>query len=144
MSSLPFKKEQKRELKEKIVSSHFFEIFFRERNFSLEIHAIRPSAVFGKRRKAALRREGFTWVPDLGSFLKLLEVGVSPYLGFTLYLSVFQCFGWFEAVRGRLIGPKTWDRIVEFFFRNSWSVRGCWGLIWGVYMMIYVLNHALM
>ena len=90
---------------------------FRERttSFSLEIRAIRPSAVFGTRRKAALRREGFAWVPDLGIFLKLLEVGVSPYLGFTLYLSVFQCFGWFEAVKGRLIGPKTWDRIVEFF-----------------------------
>ena len=28
---------------------------------------------------------------------KLCEVGVSPYLGFTLYLSVFQCFGWIEA-----------------------------------------------
>ena len=90
---------------------------FRERttSFSLEIRAIRPSVVFGTRKKAALRREGFAWVPDLGIFLKLLEVGVSPYLGFTLYLSVFQCFGWFEAVKGRLIGPKTWDRIVEFF-----------------------------
>ena len=42
---------------------------------------------------------------------------VSPYLGFTLYLSVFQCFGWFEAMRGRLIGSKTWDRIVEIFLR---------------------------
>ena len=49
---------------------------------------------------------------EIGSFIKLLEVGVSPYLDFTLYLSVFRCFGWFEAVRGRLIGPKTWDRIV--------------------------------
>ena len=90
---------------------------FRERrtSFSLEIRAIRPSTVFGTRRKAALRGEGFAWVQDLRSFLKLLEVGVSPYLGFTPYLSVFQCFGWFEAVRGRLIGPKTWDRIVEFF-----------------------------
>ena len=55
------------------------------------------------------------WVPDLRSLDKLLEVGVSPYLSFTLYLSVFQCFGWFEAVRGRLIGPKTWDRIVGIF-----------------------------
>ena len=62
--------------------------------------------------RTALRGEGFEWVPDLGSFLKLLEVGVSPYLGFTFYLSVFRCFGWFEVVRGRLIGPKTWDRIV--------------------------------
>ena len=51
------------------------------------------------------------WVPDLGSFLKIREVGVSPYLGFTLYLSVFQCFGYLEALNGRLIGPKTWDRI---------------------------------
>ena len=38
-------------------------------------------AAFGTRRKAALRGKGFAWVPDIGSFLKLLEVGVSPYLG---------------------------------------------------------------
>ena len=25
--------------------------------------------------------------------------------------------GWFQAVRGRLIGPKTWDRIVGKFLR---------------------------
>ena len=79
----------------------------RESSFSLKICAIRPSVVFGTRRRTALRGEGFTWVPDLGSFLKLRDVGVSPYLGFTLYLSVFQCFGWFEALNGRLIGPKT-------------------------------------
>ena len=87
----------------------------RTSNFSLEIRAIRPSVVFGTRRKSTLRGAGYAWTPDLRSFDKLLEVGVSPYLGFTLYLSVFQCFGWFEAVRGRLIGPKTWDRIMEFF-----------------------------
>ena len=58
----------------------------RRTSFSLEIRAIRPSAVFGARRKAALRVEGFAWVPDLGSFLKLREVGVSPYLRFTLCL----------------------------------------------------------
>ena len=84
----------------------------RESSFSLEIRTIRPSIVFGTRRKAALRGEGFAWVPDLGSFLKLREVGVSLYLGFILRLSVFQCFGWFEALNGRLIGPKTWDRII--------------------------------
>ena len=40
---------------------------FRERvsNFSLESWAIRPSAVFGTRRRTALRGEGFMWVPDL-------------------------------------------------------------------------------
>ena len=47
------------------------------------------------------------WAPILGSFVKLRDVGVSPYLGFTLYLSVFQCFGWYEALNDRLIGPKT-------------------------------------
>ena len=52
------------------------------------------------------------WAPVLRSFDKLLEVGVSPYLGFTLHLSTLQCFGWFEALNDRLIGPKTWDRIV--------------------------------
>ena len=90
---------------------------FKERrtSFPLESWEIRPSAVVGTRREAALRGESFAWVPDLGSFLKLREVGVSPYLGFTLYFSVFQCFDWFEALNGRLIGPKTWDRIIRNF-----------------------------
>ena len=79
----------------------------RESSFSLEIRTIRPSAVFGTRSKVALRGEGFAWVPDLGSFLKLREVGVSPYLGFTLYLSVFMMLELFEALNGRLIGPIT-------------------------------------
>ena len=52
---------------------------------------------------------------DFGSFFKLLEVGFSPYLGFIPILSVFRCFDWFEAVRGRLIGPKTWDLIDIIF-----------------------------
>ena len=47
--------------------------------------------------------------PGFASFDKLQEVGVSPYLCLFPFLSVFRCFGWFEAVRGRLIGPKTWD-----------------------------------
>ena len=47
----------------------------------------------------------------IGSFLKLLEVRVSPYLCFIPILSVFRCFGWLEALNGRLIGPKAWDRI---------------------------------
>ena len=89
---------------------------FRERStsFSLGYLAIRPSAVFGTRSKTALRREGFAWVSDLGSLLKLREVGVSPYLGFTLYLSVLQCFGLLEALNDRLIGSKGWNRDVGF------------------------------
>ena len=83
-------------------------------NLSLESWAIRPSTVFGTRRRTALRGESFAWVPDLGSFFKLLEVGFSPYLGFTLYLSVLQCFGLLEALNGRLIGSKAWNRDVGF------------------------------
>ena len=84
----------------------------RESNLSLHLREIRPSAIVGTRREVALRREGFAWAPDLRSLDKLLEVGVSPYLGFTLYLNVFQCSGWFETLNDRLIGPKTWDRII--------------------------------
>ena len=84
-------------------------------NFSLEMRTIRPSAVFETRRRTALRREGFAWVPDLWSFLKLQEVWVSPYLSFIPILSILRMFELNEAVRGRLIGPKTWDRIVRNF-----------------------------
>ena len=83
----------------------------RESSFSLEIRAIRPSTVFGTRRETALLGEGFARVPDLGSFLKLREVGVSPYLGFIPSLSILRMFESIEAVRGRLIGPKPWNRI---------------------------------
>ena len=62
----------------------FWISFSRDRvsSFSLDFYAIQPSAVFGTRRKAALCGKGFAWVPDLRSLDKLLEVGVSPYLGF--------------------------------------------------------------
>ena len=65
------------------------------------------------------------WVPDLGSFFKLLEVGVSPYLSFIPLLSVLLMFELNEAVRGRLIGPKTWDRIdIIFGTKNGAAVYG--------------------
>ena len=86
-----------------------------ESSFSLSFCAIRPLAVFGTRRKAALRGEGFAWVLDLRSLDKLLDVGVSPYLGFILCLRTMLMFELVEAVRGRLIGPKTWDRIVWIY-----------------------------
>ena len=109
-------------------ASVFLSFFWREIDFSLEIRAIRLSAVVGTRSKAALRGEGFAWVPDLRSLDKLLEVGVSPYLSFTLYLSVFQCFCWYEALNGRWIGPKTWDRIDTIFWSHGaarYCFRGC-------------------
>ena len=58
------------------------------------------------------KREGFAWVPNLGSFLKHREVGVSPYLRFIPILSTLQMFESKEAVRGRLIGSKTCHRII--------------------------------
>ena len=82
------------------------------------------------------------WVPDLGSFLKLREVGVSPYLGFILYLSVFMILELNEVVRGRLIGPKSWDRIV-IIFGAIFTVHGlCAWTMWAVCVMIYALNHV--
>ena len=103
-------------IKEKRTSSHG-EFVFRERSlgFSLDLKEILPSAVFGTRRRTALRGEGFAWVRDLRSFLKLREVGVSPYLSFIHILSILRMLELNEAVRGRLIGLKTWDRIVRNF-----------------------------
>ena len=90
--------------------------FFLEReNFSLESWEIRPLAVVGTRRKAALCGEAYAWVPDLRSLDKLHEVRVSPYLGFIFYLSTLLMFELNEAVRGSLIDSKSWDRIVIIF-----------------------------
>ena len=66
-------------------------------------------------------------MPDLGSFLKLREVGVSPYLGFILYLSTLLMFELNEAVRGRLIGPKSWDRNAGNFFLRICTVHRLFG-----------------
>ena len=52
------------------------------------------------------------------SFDKLQEVRFSPYLSFIPILNVLLMFRLNEAVRGRLIGPKTWDRIDKIFERK--------------------------
>ena len=85
----------------------------RRLDFSLKYRKIRPSAVVGTRREADLREETYAWAPDLRSFEKLREVGVSPYLGFTLCLRAMLKFRLVEALNGHLIGPKTWDRSVR-------------------------------
>ena len=59
---------------------------FRERSstFSLEFPAIGQS-IFGEaRRKVAPHGKGYVWVPVLGSFEKLQEVGVFSYLFYSL------------------------------------------------------------
>ena len=101
----------------------------RESHFSLDLRAIRPSAVFGTRRKAALCGEGFMWVPDFRSLDKLREVGVSPYLGFILCLRAMLMFELNEAVRGRLIGSKSWNRGVGFL-KPMWTVHDCPRAVW--------------
>ena len=67
----------------------------RERNLSLEIHKIQPSADFGARRENDLRGTGYAWTPVLVSFFKLLEVGFSPYLRF---IPIFMGFSMFRLV----------------------------------------------
>ena len=101
------------------------------------MRTIRPSTFFETRRRTALHGEGFAWVPDLWSFLKLQEVGFSPYLSFYSHLNVLLMFRLNEAVRGRLIGLKTWDRIDKIFGRRMEQpvtaprlFRGCLGVGW--------------
>ena len=80
---------------------------FRERvSFSIRSRAIGPLDFDGARRENVLREAGYAWTPDWWSFLKLQEVGFSPYLGFILILNVLLMFRLNEAVRGRWIGPK--------------------------------------
>ena len=67
---------------------HIFGFSLRERDFSLNFWAIRPSEFVGTRRKVVLREEAYAQTPILRSFVKLREVGVLSYLSFTLYLSV--------------------------------------------------------
>ena len=57
--------------------------------------------------------------PGFASFDKLQEVGFSPYLSFYSHLNVLLMFRLNEVVRGRLIGPKTWDRIDRIFERKK-------------------------
>ena len=72
----------------------------------------------------------------IGSFFKLLEVGFSPYLSFYSHLNVLLLFRLNEAVRSRLIGPKTWDRIDRIFESKMEQpvtaprpFRGCLGVV---------------
>ena len=84
------------------------------------------------KKETILRGEDNAWAPILRSFDKLREVGVSSYLSFTLCLSVFMMFELIEAVRGRSICPKSWDRNVRIFgtqFVQFVTVHGLFGLL---------------
>ena len=114
----------------------------RRLDLSLESWEIRPSKVVGARRKVALRGETYAWTSDLRSFKKLREVGVSPYLGFTLCLSTLLMFELNEAVKGRLIGSKSWNRGVGFL-KPMWTVRDCPRAVWGAMVQICAMNDTL-
>ena len=91
-------------------------ITFSER--ALPLGPSKMKIALGAAKGLAFLHESCAWVPNLRSLDKLLEVGVSPYLSFIPILSIFSMFELNGAVRGRLIGPKAWDRIVGKFFRN--------------------------
>ena len=57
-------------------------------NFYIGFRTIGQLNFFGPRSKVVLRSEGLAWVPVLGVFDKIREVGVLSYL----FYSLFKCF----------------------------------------------------
>ena len=99
--------------KKKTQGSSIFFILFLEREPILSKFSANPTVgILRDMKESCSTQRGLRVGTGFESFEKLREVWVSPYLGLTLYLSVLQCFGWLEALNGRLIGPKTWDRII--------------------------------
>ena len=78
----------------------------------------------------------------IGSFFKLLEVGFSSYLSFYSHLNVLLMFQLNEAVRDRLISPKTWDRIDRIFERENGAAVTAPRLLGAVWVWL-VLTCAL-
>ena len=68
--------------------------------------------------------------PGFVEFPQTPRCRISPYLGFIPILSVLLMFRLFEAVRGRLIGPKTWDRIDKICGRKMEQPVATPRLIW--------------
>ena len=99
-------------------SSHFWRGFQRERALlSRFAHDPTVGGLRDKKEKCSTRNR-LRVDSGIESFFKLLEVGFSPYLSFYSHLNVLLMFRLNEAVRGRLIGPKTWDRIYRNFERK--------------------------
>ena len=49
-----------------------------------------------------------------------------------------------EAVRGRLIGPKTWDRIVLIYGTQFFTVHDCSRTVWVSNGVIHAMDGVLM
>ena len=88
----------------------------RRSDFSLEMRAIRPSGGLRDKKEKRSTHGRLRVDSEIGSFFKLLEVEFSPYLGFIPILNFLLMFRLNETVRGRWIGPKTWDRIIGNIF----------------------------
>ena len=87
-----------------------FFLFFSSLCFFLRSTKIGPQVFVGTEGKVYLRDESYAWTQKSWSFVKLHEVGDLSYLVyFRFKCFVDDCVGLFEAVRGHLIGPKTWD-----------------------------------
>ena len=79
-------------------------------------------------------------------FLQTPRGRIFSLLEFYPHLNVLLMFRLNEAVRGRWIGPKTWDRIIRNFFRNfgeAVSVQSHVGAVWVGYVLNYILIGAL-
>ena len=108
----------------------------RRSSFSLGFLTIGPLDFDGARGENVLRGAGYAWTPGLRVFDNSKRYDFLPTCILFLFLRVFQCFGWFETVRGRLIGPKTWDRIVRIFL-GFLRGRDCPENLWAVWVFNY-------
>ena len=81
--------------------------------------------------------------PRFASFEKFQEVGFSSYLGFIPILNVLLIIRFNEAVRGRWIGPKTWDRIIGNIFFAMVQPKPWVGAVWIKPVLICGLNGVL-
>ena len=95
--------------------------FFLERESLLFSFPANPTVggLRGEKRKRSTRNRlrvdsGFS------EFLQTPRGRISPYLGF---IPIIKCFTNVSVVWGRLIGPKTWDRIYKIFGRKNAAPR---------------------
>ena len=83
---------------------------------------------------------------SFSEFIQTPRGRISPYLGFIPILSVLLMFRLNEAVRGRLIGPKTWDRIDRIFERENGATVTApqmLGAVWEWLVLTCALNVCL-
>ena len=87
-----------------------------------------------------------TWDRIVGFFLRIFDfsVTVQKLVGCLCWNNALKCMLYMKkAGNGQFDRSQNMRPNCGIFFRHSWSVRGCWGLIWGVYMIIYGINYAL-